>query len=167
VAAWTGPTGTNQDFQLPRLALEIKASSHRTSAEIPIANERQLDDTGVENLILVMVVLDERRGGTGTSLNTIVEDTRQAIPDIATREQLDDLLIQVGYFPAHREQYDEPRYTVREIRYWSVRSDFPRITETDLRPGVSTCSYRIHTTGLDEYRMPADGVRDLIGGTDG
>ncbi|RVX44932.1 putative PD-(D/E)XK family protein DUF4420 [Nonomuraea polychroma] len=166
VLSWTGPTGTNQDFQLSGCALEVKATSARASSEISIANERQLDDTGVDYLILVLAILDERRGGVGTSLNAMVETTRQAIPGTASRSDFDDRLVQVGYFPQHRDRYDEPRYTLREIRFWSVRDDFPRIMEAELRAGVSTCSYRIQTAGLNSFLLNTDDVRALIGRTD-
>jgi hypothetical protein len=167
VMSWTGPEGTHQDFQLPTLAIEVKTSSARASSEITMANERQLDNTGVSDLILALVVLDERRGGLGVSLNSMVESTRQAIPSLATQMQFNELLIAVGYLPSHHDRYDEPRYTVREIRFWSVKDDFPRIIEPELRPGVSTCSYRIQTTGLDEYRISGNEVKNLIRGTNG
>jgi hypothetical protein len=167
VMSWTGPEGTHQDFQLPTLAIEVKTSSARASSEIAIANERQLDNTGVSNLILALVVLDERRGGLGVSLNSMVENTRQAISGLAAQTQFNELLIEVGYFPSHHDLYDEPRYTVRETRFWSVKDDFPRIIEPELRPGVSTCSYRIQTTGLDEYHISGNEVKNLIRGTNG
>ncbi|MEU4539011.1 PD-(D/E)XK motif protein [Streptosporangium sp. NPDC023825] len=167
LASWTGPTGTSQDFQLPRLAIEVKTSSARASSEISIASERQLDDTGVEELFLALVVVDERRGGTGASLNTMAESTRAAITSLAAQTLFSDLLVRAGYFSNHRDRYDEPRYTVREIRFWAVKNDFPRIIEPELRTGVSTCAYRIQTAGLDTYRIPGNEVKKIIRGTHG
>jgi hypothetical protein len=164
VMSWAGPSGTNQDFQLPSCAVEVKATTVRASSELTIANERQLDGTGVTDLVLALVILDERRGGLGTSLNSMVESVRQALPE-AAHAHLEEHLAKVGYFSAHATNYEEPRYTLRDIRFWSVRDDFPRIVESELRPGVSTCNYRIQTAGLDAYVLVLDDVRNMIRGS--
>jgi hypothetical protein len=162
VQAWTGPQGTDQDFQLRQGAIEVKSCTARTASEITIANERQLDDTTVPNLLLALVVLDERRGGQGTSLNAVVERVRHQLLGPGPRARFEDLLVQAGYFAHHRDRYDEPRYTVRDIRVWSVSGDFPRIIASDLREGVTACRYRIQTTRLDHHRLPVHDVRTLI-----
>lgn len=166
ILGWTGPSGTNQDFQLTDCAIEVKATTARASSEITIANERQLDSTGVSDLVFALVILDERRGGMGTSLNAMVESVRAALPG-PTQADLEERLAKSGYFPQHANNYDEPRYTLREIRFWSVHGEFPRIVESELRPGVSACNYRIQTAGLDAYAITEDGVRKLIRGSHG
>jgi hypothetical protein len=153
VRAWTGPTATNQDFQLPYAAIEVKTSSGKEPQALVISNERELDEKGVSRLILAHLSVDERRGGNGESLNAAADRTREAIVDPAARALLDDLLVRAGFLQQQRELYDEPRYTVRKQRFWHVAGDFPRITEADLRPGVGDCHYRISTVGLDPYLM--------------
>ncbi|MFG2656065.1 PD-(D/E)XK motif protein [Streptomyces sp. NPDC048425] len=167
VEAWTGPTGSNQDFQLPEVAIETKASIAKRPRSIHIASERQLDDTGTPALLLALAQLDERRGGSGESLNRRVDEIRQQLTSPVARARFDGLLIQAGYLPGHRDLYDEPRYTVRELRFWHVRGDFPRLGEPDLPEGVGDCTYHVSTSGLDAYRATADEVKELIGGSHG
>jgi hypothetical protein len=163
VRSWTGPTGANQDFELPGAAVEVKTGAGGQPQSITIANERQLDDTGVERLLLAHLLVDERRGGSGESLNAVVDSLRNAVGP-AARVLLDDLLARVAYLTEHRHLYDEPRYTQRGSRFWRVTGDFPRITEADLRPGVGDCRYRISTVGLDRYRVLADEVGGMLRG---
>ncbi|MEU3390412.1 PD-(D/E)XK motif protein [Streptomyces albidoflavus] len=167
VDAWTGPTGSNQDFQLPNVAIETKASTAKRPRNIRIASERQLDDTGTPALLLALAQLDERRGGSGESLNRRVDEIRRQLSNPAARVRFDGLLIQAGYLPAHRDLYDEPRYTVRDLRFWHVRGDFPRLVESDLPEGVGDCSYYVSTSGLDVHRAKADEVTSLVGGSHG
>ncbi|MBK3625361.1 PD-(D/E)XK motif protein [Streptomyces sp. MBT49] len=167
VEAWTGPTGTNQDFQLAEVAIEAKASVAKRPRSIRIASERQLDGTGTPALLLALAQLDERRGGTGESLNTRVESIRRQLTNPTARVRFDGLLIQVGYLPGHHDLYEEPRYTLRELRFWHVREGFPRLVESDLPEGVGDCTYNVSTSGLDAYRATADEVRELIGGSHG
>ncbi|MEU5932434.1 PD-(D/E)XK motif protein [Micromonospora sp. NPDC047187] len=163
VGAWTGPTGTNQDFQLFDLAIEAKASSAKRPRSIRIASERQLDATGIPALFLVLASLDERRGGSGESLNRRVEGIRQQLTSPAARARFDGLLIQAGYLPGRADLYEEPRYTLRDLLLWHVRGGFPRLVESDLPEGVADCSYQVSTSGLDAYRATTDEVKGLIG----
>ncbi|MFJ6613382.1 PD-(D/E)XK motif protein [Streptomyces sp. NPDC091289] len=164
VEAWTGPSGANQDFQLSEVAIEAKASTARRPRSIRIASERQLDGTGTPALLLALAMLDERRGGSGESLNRLVERIRERLTSSADRAQFDGRLIQAGYLPGQRDMYDEPRYTLRDLHFWHVRGDFPRIVESDLAAGVGDCTYHVSTSGLDQYRATADEVTELIGG---
>ncbi|WBC13777.1 PD-(D/E)XK motif protein [Micromonospora sp. WMMA1998] len=167
VGAWTGPTGTNQDFQLPELAIETKASVARRPTSVRIASERQLDGTGTPALFLALASLDERRGGSGESLNKRVGSIRERLTSPAARARFDALLIQVGYLPGRSDLYEEPRYTLRELRFWHVREGFPRLVESNLPEGVGNCTYHVSTSGLDAYRTTPDAVKELIGGPRG
>ncbi|WP_430500136.1 PD-(D/E)XK motif protein [Micromonospora trifolii] len=163
VSAWRGPMGADQDFELATCAIEVKTGTGRSPRSIVIASERQLDDTGTGHLLLAHLSLDERRGGSGESLNAIVGSLREASPPVV-RAELDDLLISAGYLSEHRHLYDELRYTVRGTDFWHVTGDFPRITEADLRPGVGGCRYRISTVGLDQYGVSAERIASIVKG---
>ncbi|MFC7308453.1 PD-(D/E)XK motif protein [Streptomyces monticola] len=164
VDSWTGPSGADQDFQLPAVAIEAKSSTAKRPRSIRIASERQLDATGVPTLLLALAMLDERRGGSGESLNRLVDCIREQLTSPAARSGFDGRLIQAGYLPGHRDLYDEPRYTLRDLHFWHVRDAFPRIVEADLREGVGHCTYQVNTTGLDQYRATTDEVTELIRG---
>jgi hypothetical protein len=137
----------------------VNTGSGMQPPSIIVANERQLDATGTGRLLLAHLAVDERRGGSGESLNTIVDSLR-AILSAGPCSDLDDLLVRVGFLRTDRAFYDEPRYTVRGRTFWNVAGDFPRIVETDLRAGVSQCRYRISTAALDPYVVA---VEDLPG----
>lgn len=161
--SWTGPLLANQDFQLNMCAIEVKTTSARGPQSVEIASERQLDETGVENLFLVHLSVDERQGGNGESLNAAVESARRPFDAAGLLTQFDELLVRTGFLPHQRHLYDEPRYTVRTERYWSVQGDFPRITESDLRSGVGDCQYRINTTGLDRFEVSSEQLATTLG----
>jgi hypothetical protein len=164
VRAWTGPTAANQDFQTADIAIEVKTSAGKEPQTLVISNERELDGTGVTLLLLAHLSLDERRGGNGESLNALISATRAAISDPAAMMLLDDLLVRAGYLQQQRELYDEPRYAVRKQRFWRVVAEFPRIVESDLRPGVGDCSYRISTAGLEPFAYSSDAVTAALTG---
>ncbi|MEU0107165.1 PD-(D/E)XK motif protein [Streptomyces sp. NPDC006251] len=164
VDAWTGPSGANQDFHLPGVAVEAKASAAKRPRSIRIASERQLDDTGTPALLLALAMLDERRGGSGESLNRLVDRIREQLTTPGVRAAFDGRLVQAGYLPGQRDVYEEPRYTVRDLCFWHVGENFPRLVEADLPEGVGECSYHVSTSGLDHHRATTDEVAALIGG---
>jgi hypothetical protein len=163
LAAWTGPTKANQDFQRPAVALEVKATTAKQPQELIVANERELDTTGVGLLALVHVSLDERRGGTGQSLNAIVESLKERLTGhpIALAD-LTGKLANLGYVGGHTAIYDEPRYQVRELRYFHVREGFPRLTEVDLPDGVGDVRYTVALAACQPFIIDAAAVHRLI-----
>ncbi|MFC7792606.1 PD-(D/E)XK motif protein [Streptomyces cinereoruber] len=167
VEAWTGPTGSNQDFQLADLAIEVKSSAAKQPRSVRISSERQLDGNGIPHLLLCLVALDERRGGSGESLNRRVDSVRSKLSVRAPVAVFDQLLIRAGFLPGHRDLYNEPRYTTRELTYWHVRDGFPRLVESDLPDGVSDCTYHLTLSGLSDYQVDREEVDQLIGDNDG
>ncbi|MFJ3786842.1 PD-(D/E)XK motif protein [Streptomyces sp. NPDC090093] len=166
VEAWTGPEGSNQDFQLPSVAIEVKTTAKKNPDNIRIANERQLDGRGVDHLVLVHFVLDERRGGLGESLNAVVDSIRVTTGLTPASARFENRLIQSGYFPHQRDLYDEPRYTLRHTGLWTVGEAFPCITETGLPAGVGNCAYDISVIALEKHRTTTEEVTQVIRGTD-
>ncbi|MFD7750628.1 PD-(D/E)XK motif protein [Streptomyces sp. NPDC059757] len=165
--AWTGPEGTNQDFQLPTSAVEIKTTVSKAPGRVKITSERQLDDKGAGRLFLMLLVLDERRGGTGESLNATVDSIRYQLSSPSAAARLETQLARAGYFSHQRGLYDEPRYTLRRADVWRVGDGFPRIVESDLPAGVGNCSYEVSVSELKKHRTTTDEVIELIRGTDG
>lgn len=156
--AWTGPLAASQDFQIGDVAIEVKTASGTLPQRLMIPNERELDDTDVPTLILTRILVDERPDGGGTDLNTAaaaLRDRLRAVP--AAVATFDTRLDRHGYH--YEPEYDQPRYTVRDISRWQVRDDFPRITAAELRAGVGDVSYTIDpstaTTVINETDMNA------------
>ena len=156
VSGWTGPLRANQDFQLLDASIEVKTTTARQPHSIPIASERQLDPIGQRRLFLVHLVLDERRGGDGSSLNHIVGEVRGELNNDKARARFDELLINVGYLPAQRPLYDEPRYSTRDVHYYALHGDYPRVVESDLRLGVGDCSYMLSVAALQPWEVDGD-----------
>jgi hypothetical protein len=167
VNSWTGPLQTNQDFQLPGVAVEVKTSTARSPQTVQIASERQLDTVDSTPLALVHVVLDDRQHGLGVTLNTLADEIRVRLTSPSVSQRFENLLIQVGYLRSQRDLYDHDRYTLRHSEFWLVGEGFPRIVEAGLPPGVGNCTYTIEVSALDTYRITTESLVDLMRGTYG
>lgn len=148
VAAWKAGAAAHQDFQCPVGALEVKTTAAKQPQSVRITSERQLDDTGVGALFLHVVAVDEREvapAGTapGTSLPGLVSELRLAMANTATAAIFEDHLMECGYFDLHAPRYEGRRRTVRSEQTFRVIEGFPRLTESQLPPGVGDTSYAV------------------------
>lgn len=161
--SWTGPKGTQQDFQFPRCAVEVKTTSAKQHQKLAIASERQLDDTGAGTIVLLHLSLDVRQGQ-GETLPEILASVRSIVSgDAIARDELENLLFEVGYLDIHATRYDNTGYTIREYNYFKVRIDFPKIIESDLRNGVGDVRYTISVAECKRFSIPESEVITLIG----
>lgn len=160
---WTGPKGTQQDFQFSGCAVEVKTTSARQHQKLAIASERQLDDTGAGAIVLLHLSLDVRQGQ-GETLPGIVASMRSLVEgDAISRDELENLLFEIGYLDIHATRYDNVGYTLREHNYFKVGTDFPKIIESDLRNGVGDVRYSISVAECKRFSIPESEVIVLIG----
>ena len=148
--SWQGPHGDNQDFARIGHAIEVKAATGNSLDTVTIANEHQLDDTGLTSLWLCHFCFDARKDA-GVTLPTLVAE----ISSLLSNELMvlfSDLLLQAGYVDEQRRIYSNRGYIERRRSYFAVMGDFPRIVATILPAGVARVSYQINTSGCADFR---------------
>jgi hypothetical protein len=163
IRCWTGPKGTQQDFQFSCCAVEVKTTSAKQHQKLAIASERQLDDTGPGTILLLHLSLDVRQGR-GETLPEMVASVRSLIAgDAITRDDLENLLFEIGYLDIHATRYENIGYTIREHNYFKVSVNFPKIIESDLRNVVGDVRYTISVAECKNFSIPESEVIELIG----
>lgn len=97
--------------------------------------------------------LREEAGATNTLLSVIAACRAQLEADADTLSRFEKGLAQVGYSPAHDEEYAKMRLRIVEEGLFQVRDDFPRLTAAHLTagvpPGVERVEYEINLSGFD------------------
>ncbi len=160
---WTGSKGTQQDFQFSGCAVEVKTTSAKQHQKLAIASERQLDDTGARTIVLLHLSLDIRQGQ-GETLPEVIASVRSLVAgDAIARNELENLLFEIGYLDIHATRYESIGYTIREHNYFRVGADFPKIIESDLRNGVGDVRYTISVAECKRFSIPESEVIALIG----
>ena len=156
VDAWKGPEGKPQDYILAGGALEVKCTRAKAGAQIPIANEMQLDERPFKFLTLIHIAVTLAGAG-HPSLPELVSEIRASLGGSALIA-FDDRLINAGYLDAHENHYRECRFFLREISFYDVRDDFPRIRPGDFPVGVVDIAYRIEPAGLAPFSTDRNAV---------
>lgn len=160
--AWYGPAGALQDFADDRLGVEVKSVSSTGPAIVTIANERQLDERLVGELLLAVYKLDIRETGEGLTLPGKIEAVRAHLAGYESASALFEAkLIRSGYSDAHGAKYVH-RMTVRSADWFRVAGSFPRITEHELPTGVSQVSYKVNVESCQEWALEPEAAIETI-----
>jgi hypothetical protein len=173
VEGWKGFALANQDFQFPSGAIEVKTTAAVAPKTVRVSTERQLDETGVGELFLHVVIVDDREVAStgnvpGQTLAELVAETRRSVEgDAAVRATLDDGLVQAGWLDAAAAKYDGRRLTVRRQITFHVGPAFPRIIERTLPAGVANASYDLDLNACAPFECPAETMVAILGDREG
>jgi len=124
--AWTGPTGSAQDFHHGRHAVEVKTTVAPEGRFVRIHGADQLDVTAAGRLLLHWIRLRTDRG---TSVPDLVTQVLDRCADSAV---VLGLLRRVGYLESDREVYTRRRFEIVETRTFEIGPGFPRIVPAGL-----------------------------------
>lgn len=155
--AWQAPAGTNQDFYFNTIAIEVKTSKSNNPT-IKIANEFQLDSSLFNNLFIAFIRLSEVQGGEDTLLHKIndIRSILHAFPLL-----IDDFNLKLSHLGISQDlenEYDKTSYKIRNIKYYQVTDDFPRIISTMVDKAVSHISYEISPNECSDFEISSDTV---------
>lgn len=160
VECWTGPDKAPQDFQTGRMAVEVKTIVHSEPQVLVIDGERQLDDFGLEVLILAHHRVFRYRGS-GQTLPELVAEIRELIGESGSAmDRFDERLLDYGYSDLHADShYCGTGYAVKDSSHYRVREGFPRLTEADLRAGMGALRYSIAAAVCERFMVTVEDIR--------
>ena len=145
IASWRGPLDAPKDFEIGRLCVEVKARRGAATPHIAISSADQLDTSGVDELFLSVVELDQapanaHQSFTLSDLATRVRDRLVAL-DSSVEEPLDRLLEAAGFDCS--DDYADNRMIEGASRLFRVAEGFPRLCSSALPSGIDNVRYSI------------------------
>ena len=140
-----------RDFQGRNWAVEVKTTATNNPQLLKINGERQLDDTIIEQLFLFHCLVDTSKMS-GETLPDKVRSIRSLLSsDLAALSLFNSKMFEAGYLDAQEIKYLEQHYKIRKECFYSVKGNFPRIRENELRPGVGNVQYGITISDCEPY----------------
>jgi hypothetical protein len=140
VSSWKGSSGAHQDFVHLGAAIEVKTTISKEPRKVSFSSEKQLDDTDLESLALVVLTLNMVESG-GISLPNAVATVRQLLENDGKASSIfESSLIEAGYLDTDADKYSK-HYTIRSREIFDIRSGFPRIVSVP--PGVGDLRYTV------------------------
>ena len=163
VDGWRGPMGTDQDFQLGGICVEVKTSTAASLDRLAISGERQLEVPDDVVLILLGLSLDGRVNH-GVTLPEMIESVRNAASESGCLHLVDLRLDLCGYEGDDANLYSDIGYTVRSLHPFRVEEGFPRIVSNDLKTGISDVRYQVSTASCGDFRITGKRPEKLLEG---
>ena len=162
VSAWTGPERRPQDFEVEGIAVEVKTIVQSEPQQLKIDGERQLDGFGLAALVVAHHRVF-RHQESGETLPDIVGKIREGLEDEeGPVEDFDDKLLSYGYTDRDAENYALVGYSIRDTTYYRVQAGFPRLTESDLFPGIGALRYSIDASACQRFSIEAESVASWL-----
>ncbi|MEN4950802.1 PD-(D/E)XK motif protein [Stenotrophomonas sp. TWI819] len=155
VNAWLGPSGCDQDFVFSAESVEVKAVGP-SSELVSISSLQQLQSDRPLSLSIWTLRQAAPTESAACTLNGLVlriERFLHAAPSAlaAFRERL----LSAGY--VHSSTYDTIAFEPIDEETFSVSGDFPRITETDVPPGVGNATYTLSLHWIRQLQRSTHG----------
>ena len=161
LSAWQGPSRAEQDFQFAGWLFEVKSQMMSSDRLIRISSAHQLDlVSGNIGLFHQVFSTSDEAAGDGRTLRQLVDEIRQLVLDAspAAVDLLQARLMEAGYEPL--EEYDVQRLVLTGRRAYEVTENFPRISASDLRTGVSNVRYDLSPEACSAFQMEEE---ELLG----
>ena len=149
LSCWTGPSGARHDIAAGSIALEVKTTRARGARIFEIHGHDQLEPPLGGRLYLAGMQIEQTTVAAGQSIPDLADSI---IALGANRHDLLTSISQAGVGPGDINYLSAFRFTVREVRIYSVEGDFPRITldsfvGRSLPPAVVRLSYQLDLSG--------------------
>lgn len=159
--SWQAPTGTNQDFYFGDTAIEVKTTKSNNPS-IKIANEFQLESFIFTNLFIAFIRLMELPMGEYTLLNKInkIRNILNTYPILINDFNLK--LSYLGISSDFESEYNKTSYNIKNIKYYRVTEDFPRIISSMVDKAVSHISYEISPAACSDFEISPKSVFKVI-----
>ena len=157
ISAWRGPLGSRHDFEWAGRSIEVKATTSTRGHIYHINGLDQLAPPDSGDLLFYSLRLREE-GGALHTLPSVVVCCRDLLANEAQVLSLfENSLAQIGYSPAHEEEYAKAKYRVVEEGLFTVIQDFPRLLLTSfssgLPAGVERVEYEVNLAGFAHLRI--------------
>lgn len=152
VRVWKGPGGARNDFEWPRLAIEVKTSGRIDGAHVIHGLEQLLEPCDGQLMLFSLLVRDE--ASASESLSSIVTEVRDAIgDDHSVQSMFDVMLYASGYDDRLTAEYGKLMLRIRSEELYKVTEGFPRLVPASITGGVP-----LGVSGLKyELRLDAAG----------
>jgi hypothetical protein len=135
IAAWQGPGGARNDFELQGLAIEAKATKRVDAVHVIHGLDQLLEPAGGALLLFALCVRDE--ASATENLPRLVTELRGKLyEDADALSAFDTLLYMTGYDDRLEAEYSKLLLRVRSEALYRVTAGFPRLVPTSIAGGL-------------------------------
>jgi hypothetical protein len=153
ISSWRGYARTFYDFNFDGKAVEVKTTLSKEPRKIHISNERQLQNTGLKSLhLLVLTLLNEN--GEGETVADVIRSIREMLNANRDFERRFVLKLRDSGIIKSRESAFDEQFTVLIEELFFVDENFPRLK--DIPSGLADVNYSLLIASCEDYKVEID-----------
>ena len=162
IESWEGPTGSPKDFDLTPLHVEIKAKRPTSRPLISISSEDQLEIISDTRLFLAVFAIFPSEQEASMTLIDWYEFIEEKLydQDPTLLDRFNTLIVETGF--DFQDDYSEFSWDIKEIIYYEITDDFPRIVGSQLVDGVEKVNYSLDMNKLKDFQISKEFLIDRI-----
>ena len=153
---WFGPKGS-KDFQFSKFHVEIKSKSSGSTPTISISSEKQLKIIEGTKLFVAVFGIDKSDSKESLSVhdwcNKIADKIFDSDDTIALGE-FNNKLNKYGY--SEEQDYSDEKWEIKEIIYYEVTDEFPKLVFDEISPAIANVNYSIDMNQLTPFQIPKE-----------
>lgn len=149
ISTWKGSERAYHDFENENGSIiEVKSTIGKEPRKVVISNERQLDDTDLNELYLYILTINVNKEG--ESLPEIIEEIQSMLQLQMYVNLFKIKLAKAGYLEKFSKEYIL-RYNIRMEELFKIREGFPRIVRLD--NGLGDLKYSIQISSCKDFEV--------------
>ena len=156
VGTWRGPAGARNDFEMPGLGIEAKATRRSDAAHTIHGLDQLLEPVGGALLLFGLSVRDE--ASATESLPGLVQEMRnRLIGDFDALNTFETLIYAAGYDDRLEAEYAKLLLRIRTEALYRVADDFPRLVPASIvggtPVGIGALNYELRLDAAAPWRV--------------
>ena len=149
ISTWKGPERAYHDFENENGSIiEVKSTIGKEPRKVVISNERQLDDTDLNEVYLYILTINVNKEG--ESLPEIIEEIQSMLQLQKYVNLFKRKLAMAGYLEKFSKEYIS-KYNIRMEELFKIREGFPRIIH--LNNGLGDLKYSIQISSCKDFQV--------------
>jgi hypothetical protein len=150
ILGWRGPLGEDQDYIMSNEWIEVKSIRYGKE-KLSISSLEQLERVDEGRLLVVELEQSSEIDPLAINLFDYVEEIKKLIgDDLDLQLELERRLLSVGY--KDEIEYKKYRFTLKRIRDYLVKNDFPRLLRSNIRSEIVNLNYTLSLPTIEGWR---------------
>lgn len=148
IESWEGPDSSHKDVEIDDTWYEIKTTSQGATT-VKISSIEQLDSNKEGYLTIIELEKSNSNVSGFLTLNKLVEEISSMLPKDSIVREYYKKLSTIGY--SYYEEYDSFVYDKKNMRFYLVNNEFPRLKALDMPNQVAKVSYELIIPNIKEF----------------
>lgn len=148
--AWMNRYHSKQDFMPEDVWYEVKSAIYG-SKTVTVTSLEQLDRSDEGHMIVVFLSVTGPDFAGKITISSLVDEMERIIADPEALELFNGTLEEFGY--CWNPEYEKYCYELRKISEYAIGEEFPRLTKSDVKSGITEATYKISLDSIDRFRV--------------